>query len=544
MKEENIKNRTKKQPARWSAMKLLIAVLVLIILTGGLAASVFWQRIISNNSNNSVDNPGIFTVQRSDLTISVTESGDIKALESKDIKSEVEGRTTIISIVDEGTIIRPHDVNETILVELDSSEIKERLTQQEVTFFTAEATYTDANESLDIQIKQNESDIQAGQLKVRFALMDLQKYLGETIAEKLVTNLESFENNAQQIAALVDDAGLAGEALQELRRLKDDITLAEMNYARAVEQLEGTQELYDSNYVAEIELKGDELEKESKEIQKQRTETALKLFMLYEFPKQAEKLLSDYEESGRELERVMAGARSKLAKARANLGSSKAKYLLHKEKLEKLQRQFKACIIKAPAPGQVVYSSSIDSWMRRNRPIEIGAEIRERQKIISIPDTSQMKVEIKIHETWVDKIKIGQKAKIMIPAFPDKIFSGEVLKKSPLADQQNYWLDSDVKVYATDVGIEGTHKFLKTGMTAKVEIIIDQLKDVLSVPIQAVVNKEGKKVCCVAGDKGIEQREVETGLFNDNFVEIKSGLAEGDKIILNPPRMIESETAI
>jgi len=172
--------------------------------------------------------------------------------------------------------------------------------------------------------------------------------------------------------------------------------------------------------------------------------------------------------------------------------------------------------------------------------IEVGAEIRERQKIISIPDTSKMKTEIKIHETWVDKIEVGQEAKITIVAFPDMTFTGKVLKKAPLASPEE-WLNPDLKVYATDVSIDGTHDFLKTGMSAKVEIIIDELKNVISVPIQAVLNISGKKVCFVSNGSTPEQRQVETGAFNNSFVEIKSGLAEGDKVLLNPPRLIDSE---
>ncbi len=114
------------------------------------------------------------------------------------------------------------------------------------------------------------------------------------------------------------------------------------------------------------------------------------------------------------------------------------------------------------------------------------------------------------------------------------------MKKAPLAAPEE-WLNPDLKVYATDVSIDGTHDFLKTGMSAKVEIIIDELKDVISIPIQAVVNIEGKKVCFVSSGSGSERRQVETGAFNDSFVEIKSGLTEGDKVLLNPPRLIKSE---
>ena len=209
--------------------------------------------------------------------------------------------------------------------------------------------------------------------------------------------------------------------------------------------------------------------------------------------------------------------------------------------MDKINKQLKACKIKAPAPGQVVYASSMaDRWERRNRPIEIGAEIRERQKIISIPDPTVMKVEIKIHETWIDKVQPGQHAKITIAAFPDETFTGKVMKKAPLADPEE-WLNPDLKVYSTDVNIDGTHDFLKTGMTAKIEVIIDELHDVLSVPIQSVITQEKSKVCYVLTNNGPQKRVVETGLFNDNFVEVKSGLVEGEKVLLNPPRISRSE---
>jgi HlyD family secretion protein len=564
-----------------------VLIFVAVVVAIGMFVFLWWWTsrapfLAFARKQGGVKELGIFTVRRGDLPITVTEGGDIKALNSTDIKSEVEGQTKIISIVGEGTYITPEDVNNRkVLVELDSSNIKERLTQQEITFSTEKASYTEAKETLDIQTKQNDSDIKAGEIKVRFALMDLQKYLGEDVAGKLIMSangetspnsgsgaidpegekrgtsslrsrfggvgrdeeresptLQSYGDGA---TSLIDEANLGGGAVQKLRELNDDITLAGSRFEQASDRLMWTQKLYDKEYVAETELKGDQLAMQSSKIQMARARTALELFRLYEFPKEAEKLLSDYNEAGRELERIKAGARSKLAQAQAKLSSKEATYSLEKERLEKLRRQLEACTIKAPVPGQVVYSSSMmNQWERRNNPIEIGAEIRERQKIISIPDASEMKVEIKIHETWVDKVQPGQQAKITISAFPDKTFTGKVLKKAPLADPEE-WLNPDLKVYSTDVSIDGTHEFLKTGMTAKVEIIIEELKNVISVPIQTVVNRNGKKVCYVMGSKEPKQREVETGLFNDNFVEIKSGLVEGEKVLLNPPRVSESK---
>jgi len=513
----------------------------------GLAALVFVIFLVWINSSGNSDSEttaATYIVRRGPLTISVTESGTIKARNTFDIKSEVEGEVTILSIVDEGTYISLQDVNEgKVLVELDSSRINEQLSQQEITHAGAKASYTEAKEAYEIQIKQNESDIKAGQMKVRFGLMDLQKYLGEKVAGKLIGNPEEESDPTDEIASLSEGPELGGGALQKLRELQSDIDLAEEKLKRAEDKLDWTQKLYDKQYVARTELEADRLEVKRLGIELEQARTSLKLFRRYEFPKEAEKLLSDYQESQRELQRIEAKARSKEAQAQAKLDSSEAQYKLQKERLEKLQKQLNACVIKASKPGMIVYGTSGDFWASRNRPIEEGGSVYERQKIISIPDMGEMAVDVKIHESWVDKVEPNLPAKITIDAFPDKAFKGEVLKVAPLADPQAFWLDTGLKVYTTEVSIEGTDYSLKPGMSAKVEIVIQELSDVISVPVQAVANREGSKVCYVMGSSEIKPYQVKTGVFNDSFIEIEEGLNEGQKVLLAPPRYVESQVA-
>jgi multidrug efflux pump subunit AcrA (membrane-fusion protein) len=150
-----------------------------------------------------------------------------------------------------------------------------------------------------------------------------------------------------------------------------------------------------------------------------------------------------------------------------------------------------------------------------------------------------MIAEICVHESSVDKVRPGQHATITVEAFPDKTFHGEVLNVAPLPDPQQGFLSPDVKVYTTKVSIDGSHDFLRPGMSAKVVILVDQLDDVLIVPIQVVANREGKKLCYVMASDTPQPREVGTGAFNDTFVEIISGLEEGEQVLLNPPRLLE-----
>jgi HlyD family secretion protein len=514
------------------------------VLTGGIffvviAITMLAGRGTSDHNDLQV---GTFTVRQGDLTISVTESGSIKARKAVDIKSEVEGQATIISVVPDGTYIKPEDVNNKILVELDSSDLREKLTQQEITFANSKSNYTEANEAFLIQKKENESNVSQGQLDLQFALIDLQKYLGEAVAAEL---LESARNTADpncNIAAMVDDPNLGGDALQKLRESQSTIDYSSAQLKQSQSKLGWTQKLFEKKYVAGDELEGDRLTEKSNTISLDKAKTALDLFRRYEFPKQARKLLSDYIEAGRKLERTEAQARSKLAQSEARLASAKATYDLQNERLAKLKKQLVACIIKAPAPGLVVYETSSRMFGGSRNMIEAGASVHERQTIMSLPDTAEMSVEIKIHESSIDKVRPGLPARIIVDSLPDTTFSGKVLKVAPLPDQANFFMNPDLKVYNAEVSIDGMNESLKPGKSAKVEIIIDQLTDVTHVPVQAVCNRGGKKVCYLAGASP-QPITVTTGLSNDNFVQITDGLSAGQTVLLNPPTIAEADHA-
>jgi HlyD family secretion protein len=519
---------------------LFIIVFAIIALAFGF--SRYWS-----DSGSSSSNIELYSVKRGDLNISVVENGSIKPVKSVTIKAPrlSEYEVSIISIVPEGTFITPEDVNNgMVLAELDSSSSREQLPQREIDVSSAEASFAEAKENYDIRVKQNESDITAAELKVKFARMDIQKYLGQIASEKVLetASLESLSDiDMDLLLKEINDSNSLCEASQKILDLTSSITIVESDMEEAKRNLNGTQKLFDHQYASESDLKKAELQVDRQKINKEKNEISLALFKKFEFPKQVEQLLSNYLESKLSLERTESSSRSQLAQAKARLASAESSLKTRQERLKTTKEQIDSCTIKAPSPGQVVYYSSMERYVRY--PIEQGAQISRGYPMIVIPDTTQLKVEIKVNETWINKIDVNQPAKITTTAFPDEVFTGKVLKKAPMADSQSSSLLADVKVYTTDVSIEGTHNYLRTGMTAKVEILIDKLKDVLYVPIQSVVTEEDdqKRVCYVMTDKGQQRREVEIGLFNDDFVEVKNGLVEGEQVMLNPPRWTETE---
>ena len=297
--------------------------------------------------------------------------------------------------------------------------------------------------------------------------------------------------------------------------------------------------LFKANYAPQIEVRQKELSVNSYRVQHEQASDALDLFKRYDFPKQTKQLLSDYREAQRELERTMARTRSKLAQTQAQLESSKARFDLQQEHVTKLERQIAACTILAPTPGIAIYGTSADWYQRREDPIEIGDMVRKGQKIFTIPNSDLMGVELRVHEASVNMVDPGQRVEVTVEALPDLVFYGQVLSVAPLPDPQHGWLDPGVKVYTTQVSIEGKHDVLKPGMSAKVKIFVNRLKQVKIVPVQVVANRAGKKVCYVVTEEDVEQREVQTGLFNDTFVEITEGLEAGEKVLLVPPRVVQ-----
>src|SRR6266480_4891398 len=168
-----------KTQSRWR-----IAGVVLILVLAGI-----WFR----SGGKSAAGGASFVARRGPLAISVLEGGSIQALESQEIKCEVRvgyQGTKILKIVEEGYQVTEDDVKTNkVLVELDSSELQKQIIQQEIQYQSAVASLTDAQQGYDIQLNQNISDIKAAEQKARFARMDFDKFLGDTVTQDIIDRL-------------------------------------------------------------------------------------------------------------------------------------------------------------------------------------------------------------------------------------------------------------------------------------------------------------------------------------------------------------------
>ncbi|MDB4626117.1 HlyD family efflux transporter periplasmic adaptor subunit [bacterium] len=172
---------------------------------GAILAIVFIYSLVPSTSSGD---EATFTAIRGTMSIDVLEGGTIEATQAQIIKSKVEGRdgTTILKIIDEGYQVTEEDVkNELILVELDSSAIVERIKSQETEVQGALANLMEYVKQKEIRESANLSSIKDASVKAKFALMDFQKYLGESAAQKILDDIgisaDSIEEEAGERSA-------------------------------------------------------------------------------------------------------------------------------------------------------------------------------------------------------------------------------------------------------------------------------------------------------------------------------------------------------
>ena len=498
----------------------------------------------------AADDNLVVAAKRGPLDIKVLVGGSIEALESHEIVSEVRGEPIkILRIVEEGYLVTDDDVKTNkVLVELDSSKLKQNLVSQDITFQSTASALTEAQQSYEIQLNQNKTDIKAAEQKARFALMEFEKYLGTKISAEVIDRLGLREDLAgtnapvrTNLTTRVDFTQFAkaelledGVAKQELRKREDELMVAKTTSAQAETKLAGTQRLFDKGFVTKSELENDRIAFDQGRLKVDAAITARDLFIRYEFPKLGEENLSKYDEALQGLIRARKEAVSKLAQAQAKLRGAEGRFEREKRNLEEMNEQIEKCLITAQKPGLVVYGGGNQRmfWGNQER-IAVGAQVYERQPIITIPDPTKMGVTVGVHESHIKKVKRGLKVKITADAFPDDPLTGEVTKVGVLPDSENRWMNPDMKLYKTTVAIGGTREWVKPGMSAKIEILVKRLDDVVYVPLQAVTTREGKQVVFRPG--ATTPTEVETGDFTDEFIEIKKGLAASDSVLLRTP---------
>lgn len=327
--------------------------------------------------------------------------------------------------------------------------------------------------------------------------------------------------NLYETAVITEKEYLEGLFVQEKQTIESEVFVAEENLSRAEEYVEYSRKLAAKGYVSELQLQADKfaVEKSQKELDAAKT----KLRVLEDFTKT----------------KTLKTLASDTAIAKAKWESFKNSYQLEIDKLTDIKDQIAKCTILAPAAGTVTYAHGEEGRRDGNAfVVEEGAVIRERQAIIRLPDVSSMQVEVEVNESLIQYVKQGMPAAIRLVGANDEVLRGRVARVNQYAEPSN-WRRANVKDYKAFIAIEEQSSVLKTGMTASVTISAMYFPDSIVAPVQSIHSHGDRLYCFVDQGESLTAREVTVGPTNDRFFVVNDGLEPGERIALNPRKLID-----
>ncbi len=412
-------------------------------------------------------------------------TGHAESGKTLNVVNEVEGTRKILSIVPEGSRVQKGDK----VCELDASDLRQTMMSQRIATRKAEESLRDAEEA----------------------------HLAAELARKVYAEgaypleVKTLENAISTTDAAIKQA----EARLERTRA-------------AIARLEHVSSSHATDVLAGLDLT-DRLDKVELDLLREkatRDEARGKLDLLTRFTR----------------ERVETGLKVAIMKAKSVEQARREDLGQEQRNMGRIGSQIAACTLTAPIDGMLVYANDKDAAGRRDGfMIEEGANVRERQLLFSVIDLDgPMRVNAKIHEWMVDRLKAGQAARITFDALPGQEMTGVVKVINPIPDASS--AGNAVKLYTAYVEINERSRKLRPGMSALVRIVLSDSDNAITVPLSAVTRRGEKFVVAVkTPENGFEAREVEVGAEDSTRVEIKQGLREGEivaddaKILLPPP---------
>lgn len=194
--------------------------------------------------------------------------------------------------------------------------------------------------------------------------------------------------------------------------------------------------------------------------------------------------------------------------------------------LRSIERRIAKAEIRSPLSG-IVLAVNVEE----GDFVSSGTSASGGTSPVVVADLSTMKVDVPVNEVDIPRVRVGQKARITLDAFPGKTFAGEVVS---IAYQGR--TTENVVTYDTTVHLPNLEGLLRAGMTANVEIIVEEKEDALLVPVSAIREEGGKSFVFVKSPQGQpERREVTLGVRSDTFVEVVRGVEEGEEVFVTPP---------
>lgn len=436
--------------------------------------------------------------------VSITEAGTLAALRSITYASSIQSnQAKIVALAPEGKLVQKGD----LLVLFDASPFEEEIRRNQALLAQAEAELLKAREDRKLQEIQNREERLAAELRVEkseLELKDVQQGKGRVKEEEARQAVASAERELQK----------AETALADLRPLLAEGFITRTELERAEQQVESARE--------ELELA-------------RRRRDALVGFGR---PLELSQARSDAQSSRETLRQLESASGYRMAQKHAAIVSAESRIQEAAARLELARQQLARCEVRAEVPGIVVYKEVF--FGSEQRKPQVGDQVWANQPLVILPDIQKMVVETRVRETDVHKVERNQKVAVRVEAYPDLRLSGAVTLVGTLAQEEKE--RRGAKYFSVTVQVHESEPRLRPGMTARVEIEVEERKHALYVPLDAVFERDGRSVVYLAGRRP-RAREVVLGPSNADFVVIEKGLERGDRVLLRDPGTGPADTS-
>ena len=311
------------------------------------------------------------------------------------------------------------------------------------------------------------------------------QYVAKLDRTELAGKMSNVQTELEKIQTQLEQAKI--DTAIELRALRDQ--LVNLEFTKKEKQLKVDQSQYEPQSVIQ-----------QAELDMERTER-------------------DFSQLVKKYELVKIQSEAKIAEIDALLRQNQRQLKIYSD----LSNEF---TIMAPEDGMVIYSRT---WNGKKEP---GSRISAWDPVVAeLPDLSDMISKTYVNEVDISKVRVGQEVAIQVDAFPDRAYTGNVLKVANIGEELRGF---DTKVFEIIVQVNEVDTIMRPAMTTSNEIVTDVFEDELFVPLEAL---QSDSLTFVYKDNGgaIVKQEVVIGLANADQVIIAHGLEEGEMVYLTVP---------
>lgn len=496
--------------------------LAAVVIVAAMAIFFLW-RPGGSGAEGDTPEPETALARRGRLPIVIETTGQIQAEHSVAINPPQQHRLQITWLIEEGKEVKKGEV----LLKFDDKYQKERLQRAEMNLENQRERLAGAEEQIKIEDAEIEKKLAAVDLQVSLARMETEKY-GEVL----------FDENG-----MLDDEGYAsagapakGEAYQQFRQGELNITKAETDLERAVDNLGGMDALLLKGFVTLSEFSKTELAVTEAERRLESAHLSHDILARYTHPMSFAAKRHAFERAESEVEKTQIESRSRRLKAETTLRTAKMRFDRYEREVKELKEALESLEIKAPIDGVVLFGDPAQSWMRNQ--ITVGAHVWHGMRLFTFPDLSSLIIESRVLEMDFYKIAEGHAITATVEALPDLALTGKISNISESARANNWWAgNSDWTYFAFKATMDQADERLKPGMSCEVEIVTDTIEDAIYVPVGAVFTTGERRICHVVDGASTTPVEVKVGKSSEEFVQILEGLDAGQRVLLSAPEV-------